>query len=385
MSCLLTRAARFAAAAALLALGACDNPFDDGERPLDPTVLVDRMVVADSAHSAFPHALRLDDGDILVSWRAGAGHMYPPARLMMARYRYVDGQVRHVETGELFDTPGENEREASLAQLRDGTVLASLFTGYYVDRGTYPLDEFWYLVVLRSKDGARTWSDTSLVRAADIRTATGRGFMWLALRAPVVELEGGELLLPIYGMLQGDRRHSNHVLRSSDGGLTWRYGAQIARDGKQGTDYNETSLLDTGGGGVLAMFRSEDGYLRQSQSGDGGRTWSALRKTRVWGIPPHLLTLSDGRVLLSRGYRRDRRGVRYSLSYDGGRTWDPGIEGVLEGGADNVDCGYPSTVELDDGSLWTVYYTSDRPGGGELVATVRAVHYRIPPRVQPGS
>ncbi|HEX5870824.1 MAG TPA: sialidase family protein, partial [Longimicrobium sp.] len=117
----------------------------------------------------------------------------------------------------------------------------------------------------------------------------------------------------------------------------------------------------------------------------GGRTWSALRKTRVWGIPPHLLTLSDGRVLLSRGYRRDRRGVRYSLSYDGGRTWDPGIEGVLEGGADNVDCGYPSTVELDDGSLWTVYYTSDRPGGGELVATVRAVHYRIPPRVQPGS
>jgi hypothetical protein len=219
------------------------------------------------------------------------------------------------------------------------------------------------------------------IQATEIRDASGRAFDWLALRSPVVELATGELLMAVYGHLHGDTRHSNHVLRSSDGGLTWRYGAQIARDRDQREDYNETSLL-VSGSRVVAVFRSEDGRLRQSESANGGASWSAARTLDVWGIPPHLLRLRDGRVLLSRGYRKDRMGVRYALSRDDARTWDPEVEGVLYAEASSTDCGYPSTVQLEDGSLLTVYYGSREVEGKEQV-TVHAVRFRLAEPARP--
>ena len=86
--------------------------------------------------------------------------------------------------------------------------------------------------------------------------------------------------------------------------------------------------------------------------------------------------LTDGRVLLTRGYRRDGMGVRYALSTNGSE-WLPEVEGVLESGSETEDCGYPSTVQLADGSLFTVYYASHRTPAG-LTTGIRGVRYRIP-------
>ncbi|HEX6371502.1 MAG TPA: exo-alpha-sialidase [Longimicrobium sp.] len=364
-------------------LGACADPA--GTQPtVDPTQVVGRfelaapasaLAVAGSGYAAFPHAVRLADGDVLVSWREGPGHMYGPSRILLARYRLEGDSLRQVETSELLDTD-EDEREAGLMQTSDGTVLANAFTGTFT---SYALDgENWHLVVLRSRDGGRTWRDTVRVSPGNVRTAQGRAFRWLATRGAVVERTGGELLMPVYGLVFGDRRHTTHVLRSTDGGLSWRYGGQIARDRDQSADYNETALLAIGDG-LLAVFRSEDGYLRESASSDGGRTWSQPRKPGLWGVPPHLLRLDDGRVLLTRGYRRDRMGVRYALSTDEGRSWQEEVEGVLADDSETEDCGYPSTVQLQDGSLLTVYYVTRRVGG-VLSTRIWAVRYRIPPQ-----
>jgi len=109
-----------------------------------------------------------------------------------------------------------------------------------------------------------------------------------------------------------------------------------------------------------------DGFARIVRSLDRGRTWEPVLKTPVWGFPQHLLPLRDGRLLMTYGYRRKPFGVRACLSSDQGRTWDVDNEIVIrmDGGTAagkprvvaDEDLGYPTSVQLADGSMLTVYY-----------------------------
>ena len=61
------------------------------------------------------------------------------------------------------------------------------------------------------------------------------------------------------------------------------------------------------------------------------------------------------------GHRREPFGERACLSSDGGKTWD--VENAIEiKSAVNSDLGYPASVELPDGSIYTVYYQVDKEG-----------------------
>ena len=60
---------------------------------------------------------------------------------------------------------------------------------------------------------------------------------------------------------------------------------------------------------------------------------------------------------MSYGHRRKPYGNQARLSDDGGKTWSAPLT-ISDDGAGG-DLGYPSTVELDDGTLVTVWY--ERP------------------------
>ena len=99
-------------------------------------------------------------------------------------------------------------------------------------------------------------------------------------------------------------------------------------------------------------------------SRDGGRTWSdpePLDAEDVSGSPPHLFRHSSGAIILTYGRRTEPFGQRALISRDNGETWED--EYILRDDGPDHDLGYPSTVELPDGSLLTVYYqkvTGDR-------------------------
>ncbi len=105
-----------------------------------------------------------------------------------------------------------------------------------------------------------------------------------------------------------------------------------------------------------------------TRSSDGGRTWSAPEMLAA-GSPPHLLRHSSGAVVVTYGYRQAPFGQRARVSLDDGRTW--GEELTLRDDGVSGDLGYPSSVELSDGSILTVYYQA-LPGGGNcaLLGTV---------------
>jgi hypothetical protein len=66
------------------------------------------------------------------------------------------------------------------------------------------------------------------------------------------------------------------------------------------------------------------------------------------------LRLRSGQLLMSYSHRRAPLGNQARLSKDNGRSWSEAM--IISGDGMFTDLGYPSTVELEDGSLLTVWY-----------------------------
>ena len=100
----------------------------------------------------------------------------------------------------------------------------------------------------------------------------------------------------------------------------------------------------------------------------------------MWGYPAHILTLPDGRIVATYGYRRAPMGIRATLSDDGGKTWNTNATVVLraDGRGNGSDLGYPISTLLEDGTIVTVYYFND----AENVTHVAATRWQ-PPQKNP--
>jgi hypothetical protein len=113
-------------------------------------------------------------------------------------------------------------------------------------------------------------------------------------------------------------------------------------------------------GKIIAHFRMEGIFtIYQSESDDGGKTFSKPHQIGLeHGSPPHLTLHSGGVLISSYGYRREPFGQRVMFSKDDGKTWDKDY--ILRDDGNDGDLGYPATVELKNGSLLTVYYQAEQ-------------------------
>jgi len=196
--------------------------------------------------------------------------------------------------------------------------------------------------LIRSTDGGRTWSTRLPTR----------------LNSPhgPIQLRDGRLLYA--GKQLWAKEHKVGVVVSADDGLGWQWLAEFpVRRGDKASAYHELHAVEAANGTLIVQIRNhnaaDNGWTLQTESADGGRTWSEPRPV-CWGLPSHLLRLRDGRLLMSYGYRRKPYGNRARFSHDHGRTW--GDEVVLSADGRDGDLGYPSTVELADGTLLTIWY-----------------------------
>ena len=108
--------------------------------------------------------------------------------------------------------------------------------------------------------------------------------------------------------------------------------------------------------------------LYQTVSEDEGRTWSEPIQilSDQGGAPAHLLLHSSGILISAYGCRKlPSTGIKVMLSKDLGKSWETDFEVNINGKV--RDLGYPSTVELKDGSLATVYYDHPDPDGPAMI------------------
>lgn len=138
---------------------------------------------------------------------------------------------------------------------------------------------------------------------------------------------------------------------------------------------NEPHLIELPSGRLIIHTRAENAELFsggeeeyftvfQSVSDDKGKTWSEpeMLLDKTGGAPPHLIMLSSGILLSTYGRRKMPFGIMAMMSLDGGETWEKDIR-IYENLVSD-DIGYPSTVELPDGTLLTVFYArkgEDKP------------------------
>ncbi|MFV1966585.1 MAG: sialidase family protein [Pirellulaceae bacterium] len=149
------------------------------------------------------------------------------------------------------------------------------------------------------------------------------------------------------------------VCHSNDDGQSWEWLAEIpVRDGDDHKRYHELHSVETKSGRLVLQIRNHNsnhaGETLQSESNDGGKTWSTPHSIGVWGLPSHLLRLNDDRLLMTYGYRRTPFGNQARVSDDEGTNWSEPV--ILSGDGSGGDLGYPSTVQLNDGSFVTVWY-----------------------------
>jgi hypothetical protein len=335
-------------------------------------------------YHGWPTLVRCRSGRLLLAYSGGReAHVCPFGRVELIQS--TDNGVSWSDPRVIIDTPLDN-RDAGVLETVKGTILVTTFTSLAYESILARAEKV--------KPGEKNaWSEARLKRwqqarqrvtAADRRDKLGvwmvrssdGGATWSALQDCLVDSPHGPIQLSDGRLLYAGKdlwRPGERVgvCDSSDDGRCWRWLAQLPeRPGDNHGDYHELHAVETTGGRLVLQIRNHNrangGETLQSESSDGGKTWSVPHAIGVWGFPSHLLRLKDGRLLMTYGHRRPPLGNQARLSEDGGRTWsEPMIisqDGSLVrdhwiwGDALIEDFGYPSSAQLDDGSLLTIWY-----------------------------
>ncbi|MBR0057065.1 MAG: exo-alpha-sialidase [Kiritimatiellae bacterium] len=322
------------------------------------------------------------NGDLLAVFSGDRdAHICPWGKVQIVRS--ADGGETWSEPETICNSPID-DRDAGILLLDDGTLLLSWFTSVAYRARIRDRDRLdpasrqyqWSLhdakiptalvkeqlgaFTRRSIDGGRTWEPP-------VRTPCS------APHGPI-QLRDGRLL---YVGKSGDADQADLgpgvgkvVAESRDGGRSWRVIGEVPfPEGETVLRmYHEPHAVEADDGRIVAQIRHECPWMPdgpresvQTESADGGRTWTMPRPVGIGGFPPHLLRLSDGTLLSTYAKRTGELGEYACLSDDGGRTWDIANEIKLAGHWSD-DIGYPSSVQLPGGNILTAYYQSEREG-----------------------
>jgi len=323
---------------------------------------------------AWPSVARLDDDTLVMACSGYRSHHVDPWGKTVLSTSGDEGATWS-EPSIIADTPLD-DRDAGVVNLGGQRFLVAWFTSdtrAYLEgcRRQHGEEEYrqWRAVLgLWTDEAVNAWLG-SWVRLSDDGGVNWSG----AVRAPVstphgpVVLRDGDLLyLGKERRTSGplDRNRPIAAARSTDGGRTWAVTGTVRPcEGAHNENLYEPHVVELPSGRLIGLIRYQHsgqyttfaGFsLFQTESEDGGATWSEARPLDVPGSPPHLIRHSSGALVCVYGYRLKPYGQRVMISRDEGRTWESDL--ILRDDGPDSDLGYPASVELSDGSILTVYY-----------------------------
>ncbi len=327
------------------------------------------LFASDSLYTAWPAVARTKDDDLLVFYTETDEHMGPDGRIM--GIRSADEGKSWSVPFEVYDTPLD-ERESGITTMADGALMVHLMSTQHTPKsygrmapGSYDEGTVARWVAQVDQPAYREAADRA---GGHVAVSTDAGRTWsVPVEGPDsihggIQLSDGTLLTAAYRL----SRNFVTVHKADQWNGPWTKVAAVHPPQPDSLRFGEPSVVQLSSGRILMMMRTttipyndEDirCYLWETYSDDGGHTWVPPFQTPLWGFPPHLLQLNDGRVLVVYGHRRPPFGQRAALSKDG-ITWHKSNEFILRADAPNKDLGYPASVQLNDGRILTVYYQS---------------------------
>lgn len=339
-----------------------------------PKATPEVISVSPHVYHGWPTLTRLREGRLILVYSGGRqAHVCPFGRVEM---------MTSDDGGETWSWPrvlvdsAVDDRDAGVLELANGDLIVTYFTSVASETVTREQGETEFLLganemalwpkvwqrlpddtrkkevaswMIKSKDGGRTWSHRMATPVSSPHGPT--------------ELSDGRL---IYAGRKTGWIGGPSVWESRDEGDSWEKIAEIPpADGHKASDYHELHAVEVSHQNLVCHIRghtlpgsdhSAPSWIEtlQTESLDGGKTWSQPHSLGYHGFPSHLLRLKNGDLLVTYSHRLAPIGIQARLSQDGGTTWSKHYL-LTEDGA-SFDLGYPSTVEGDDGSLVTVWY-----------------------------
>ncbi|MBI4024981.1 MAG: exo-alpha-sialidase [Verrucomicrobia bacterium] len=365
----------------------------------------------------WPTVARMDDAAlVVVASGMRLGHVCPYGRTVFLKSQ--DEGRTWSSPRVINDTPLD-DRDAGILSLGGKRLLLSWFTAdpraqilkpkTRDDKAVSPLSKkdrvglamrarawadiepLWEAGLQWTTDENATRFEGSWIRVSDDGGDTWNPPARVALSAPhgPVRLRDGKLLY--FGKSAETRAlfagaGEIRAITSRDGARWTSLGRAPIYPGTHLSNYHEPHAVELPSGRIIGLirFQSVTGHdlsplglppwgIAQTESDDGGKSWTTAHSLGFHGSPPHLLRHSSGVLICSYGYRANPLGQRVALSHDEGRRWKHDY--VLRGDGLSADLGYPSTVEMADGKLLTVYYQQRAKGEHP---SLLYTHWRLP-------
>ena len=311
------------------------------------------------SYSAFPHVIRLEGDELLIAFRQAprreiVQHTHPRSIITVIRSYDLGQTWQNEDAAQLAAGGGQ---ELSMVYLGKGQVGGALAAHevvpakeanragiFHTNAREYPFSNVGGLWCWSDNHGLTWRVENAILFAGGMQCC-----------APPVQLADGTLLIPVYGAIGRATRSSSVLYASTDGGQRWSERAVMARGRPQTRDYHEPAVLELAPSHLL------------------GRTWTRPQRTTIRsGACPRLLKLRDGRLLLTYGRRFEPFGLYASLSTDDGQTW--GATSWLLRPTPDGDQGYTSSIELDDGQIFTASYARN----SRNITGITGTFWRLP-------
>ncbi len=319
-------------------------------------------------------AARLKNGKIAVSCSGfRLGHVCPFGKAVMS-LSDDDGES-FSPPSIVIDTPLD-DRDSGLCPFGESGLIITTVNNSITSQKTFrdsslTEEELAYAAAYYdalSKEGTEEGRGRSLYRISNDNGVSFGPLLEIGVNSPhgPIELRDGSILWvgranPDFG--NSEDRIEAHVLDPKTGtSKCIGFIEDIYDENGKKLISCEPYAFETEPGRLICHIRTEPGFSTyQATSNDGGVTWSAPKPLLGphGGAASHIMRHSSGVLVASYSYREKPYGIKIMLSSDNGESWD--VEHRLYTGEASADLGYPSTVELADGSLLTVFYARTEP------------------------
>ena len=298
-----------------------------------PRFDVPRVIVTKNC-GQFPVMVHLGGQKIGAVIRAGAGHIGIRGRLDWITSE--DGGKTWSKPSVIVDSPVDDRNPAAFVTEDGKIVVLYAEASMYDKKGQWDTKAgFYKLFQVESRDGGKSWSEK--------KSITFAGHVNYNVYGQGIILANGDILIPWYWSGGG-------FIRSTDGGKTWAPPQVIMKQG-----CSEIAMVEIAANEILAIARADGLFALRSK--DNGKTWSKpVRITDKGFHPASIIKLADGKLFLTYGSRNRPYGVKVAISSDNGKTWSDKNTAFVTWDSANNDCGYPSAVQLADGSVAIISY-----------------------------
>ena len=283
------------------------------------------------------------DNNAYVFCRTNAGHLGPFGRITTLISPngidwYREGYI-HKENSDV--------RNPSVYIFPSGRLLVAAYkyNVYNKKRIASPAklasDENLELLLFTSYDKGKTWREVENAFDAvydEIGRASPHGQMFAYNQ---------QILMPVYN------KQGTFLLSSADKGKNWKVFCKITKDTQ------EPSVVVIPNGELLAALRAgrncPEGTVSFISRYTDNKWTPPVCVTEPMQHPACLTTLSNGQILLTYSDRNPaQQRILVKLSSDNGQTWSQPVQ--ISQTFQNCDFGYPSTIELEEGVILTVFY-----------------------------